>query len=86
MFLGGSAFAMSREVSEGYILLSPSAMKKYSSVEIRALQFELEKLQREIRSDLPAQDDLDSIKKKNRKILRISSALMIIKNVLLVRK
>lgn len=85
-FLGGSAFAMSREISEGYILVSPSSLKKFSSQEIRALQMELEKIQREVRGELPPLDDLMAIKKKNRKIQRISSALMTIRNYLRTKR
>ncbi len=85
-FLGGSAFAMSREISEGYILISPNSLKKYSNAEIKALQQELEKLQREIRAELPPQDDSVAIKKRNWKIQRISSALTTLRNALRSRK
>ncbi len=85
-FLGGSAYAMSREISEGYILLSPNSLKKYSNMEIRELQRELEKNQREVRAEQPPLDDLNAIKKKNRRIQRISSALMTIRNFLQLRK
>lgn len=77
---------MSREISEGYILISPNSLKKYSNMEIRDLQRELEKNQREVRSEQPPLDDLKAIKKKNRKIQRISSALMTIRNFLQSRK
>lgn len=85
-FLGGSAYAMSREISEGYILISPNSLKKYSDQEIRELQRELEKIQREARAEQPSLDDLNAIKKKNRKIQRISTALMTIRNFLQLRK
>jgi hypothetical protein len=85
-FLGGSAYAMSREISEGYILISPNSLKKYSNLEIRELQRELEKIQREARAEQPPLDDLNAIKKKNRKIQRISSALLTIRNFLRLRK
>ncbi len=55
-------------------------------MEIRELQRELEKNQREVRAEQPPLDDLNAIKKKNRKIQRISSALMTIRNFLQLRK
>ncbi len=55
-------------------------------MEIRELQRELEKNQREVRAEQPPLDDLNAIKKKNRRIQRISSALMTIRNFLQLRK
>ncbi|MEW5807800.1 MAG: hypothetical protein AB1756_10720 [Acidobacteriota bacterium] len=85
-FIGGSAYAMSRDIAEGYILLSPNYLKKFTSYEMMALQSELEKLQRETRAEQPPLDDIDAIKKRNRRIQRVSAALMTIKNVLQSRR
>jgi len=81
-FIGGSAYAMSKEIMQGYILISPTLLKKYASAELLALQLELEKLQREIRAELPSLEDIEALKKKNRRIQRIQSALITIKNVM----
>jgi len=85
-FIGGSAYAMAKEIMEGYILLSPTFMKKYTDAEIVTLRLELEKFQREIRSEKFPLDDIEALKKKNRKIQRTSSALMTIKNFLQSRR
>ncbi len=85
-FIGGSAFSMSKEIMEGYILISPNSLKKFSNPEMQTLQLELEKLQRELRSEQIQVDNVEAVKKKNRRIQRITSALTTIKNVMQSRR
>jgi len=77
-FMGGSAYAMSRDIAEGYVLLNSTLLKKFSNAELAKLRQELEKVQREIRADQPPLDDIQAIQKRGRKISRISSALLIL--------
>jgi hypothetical protein len=77
-FLGGSAYAMSKDIAEGYVLLSAAILKGFSTGELAQLRQQLEKVQREIRADQPASDDLPAIQKRGRKISRISSALLVL--------
>ena len=77
-FMGGSAYAMSRDIAEGYVLLNATLLKKFSDAELAKLRQELEKVQREIRADQPPLDDIQAIQKRGRKISRISSALLIL--------
>jgi len=77
-FMGGSAYAMSRDIAEGYVLLNATLLKSYTESELMQLRQQLEKVQREIRADQPASDDVQAIQKRGRKISRISSALLIL--------
>ena len=77
-FLGGSAYAMSRDIAEGYVLLSAALLRSFTQTELSQLRQQLEKVQREIRADQPASDDIQAIQRRGRKISRISSALLVI--------
>ncbi len=84
-FMGGSAPAMASQIAEGYILVSSSTIKGYTPGELSLLRAELEKLQRDVRAIVPAQDDAMANQARNRKIGRISSALQVIGNAQAVR-
>jgi hypothetical protein len=80
-FLGGSAYAMSRDIAEGYVLLNSTLLKGFGPADLAQLRQQLEKVQREIRADQPAADDIQAIQKRGRKISRISSALLVLDTV-----
>jgi hypothetical protein len=84
-FIGGSAFAMSRDIAEGLILINANILKKFSPEELRQLTFELDKVQKEIRGEQPAGDDTQAIQKRGRKLSRITQALILI-NATMVRR
>jgi hypothetical protein len=77
-FMGGSAYAMSKDIAEGYVLLNANLLKKFTTAELAQLRQQLEKVQKEVRSEQPAQDDVQAIQKRGRKISRISSALLVL--------
>lgn len=85
-FIGGSAYAMSRDVAEGLILLNANSLKKFTPAELKQLQFELDKVQKEARADQPALDDTQAIQRRGRKLSRITTALQIIQTTLMTRK
>lgn len=77
---------MARDVSEGYILLNPVIMRKMTIPELQQLRFELDKVIRETRSTQPPQDDTMAQQQRNRKILRIQQAMLVIDNQISMRK
>lgn len=77
-FIGGSAPAMANQVLEGYFLLNKNTLKGYNPGELNSLKQEIEKIQREVRAEVPGQDDALAQQSRNRKIARLSSALQII--------
>lgn len=77
-FIGVSAYAMSRNIAEGLILVNLNTFKKFTVVELKQLVFELDRVQKEARAEQPAQDDTQGIQKRGRKLGRITSALQIV--------
>ena len=77
-FIGGSAYAMSRDIAEGLTLVNANNFKKFTVAELKQLSFELDKVQKEARSEQPAGDDTQAIQKRGRKLGRITTALQII--------
>jgi hypothetical protein len=79
-FMGGSSYAMATSLMEGYIIPSPTNLKKLTIEEMRELLFEVEKLLRELRGEIIDQNDFMAIKKRNQKILKLQSAQNVISN------
>lgn len=73
-FLGGSAFSMIKEITEGYFSISEVLLKKYSLMELIELKNEAHKQLRDLRANMP-QDDPQDIQRHQRKIMRLSSAI-----------
>jgi len=85
-FMGGSAYAMARDIGEGLILINANSLKKFTPGELKQLQFELDKSQKEARAEQPAGDDTQAIQKRGRKLTRISAAMQMINSSLVSRR
>jgi hypothetical protein len=85
-YMGGSAPAMANQISEGFILLSTNTLRGFGPGELTLLRFELEKLQRDARAEVPAQQDALAQAARNRKIARISSAIQVVSNQMTTRR
>jgi len=66
---------MANQIAEGYTLLTAVQLKRLSDAELDALQFELEKLLRDLRGQVIPADDVAGNQLKNRKISRVTNAL-----------
>jgi hypothetical protein len=84
-FIGGSAYSMSRDIAEGLILVNTNTFKKFTTGELKQLSFELDKVQKEARSEQPSGEDTQAIQKRGRKLSRITTALQII-NMAMMKK
>lgn len=80
--MGGSAPAMANQIVEGFILLSANTLRGFTDAELNLLRFELEKIQRDTRAEVPAQDDALAQQARNRKISRLSSAIQVVSHQL----
>jgi hypothetical protein len=76
---GGSAFGYSRDIAEGYQVVTERSFKGLTRAEMDQLAFEIDRALRDIRAEQPAIDDLVTIKAKNRKIQRLNGALMMMR-------
>jgi len=79
-FPGGSAYAMARDVAEGYLLVTERTFKTLGRSDLDQLGFEIDRHLRELRGDQPALDDLPAVQLRQRKIQRLNSALMIMRS------
>ena len=85
-FMGGSAPAMAAQIADGFILISTATLKGYSPGDLASLKAELEKLQREVRGEVPAQDDALANQARNRRITRLNSAVQLVHHKMSARR
>ena len=85
-FLGGSAYAMAHQISEGHILVNERTWSRMKGPEFDTLTHEMQKLLRETRADQPDLDDTLALQQRNRKISRINTALNMLKSFRMRRK
>jgi hypothetical protein len=78
-FPGGSAYAMVRDVAEGYLLVTERTFKTMTRAELDQLTFEIDRHLRELRGDQPALDDLAAIQLRQRRMQRLNSALAMVR-------
>ena len=81
VFLGGSAYTMVRDIAEGYVIASELTFKKFQQADFQAFSFEVEKLMREVRGNVPPTGDVDATQKRHRKMQRLQQAMTIANNV-----
>jgi hypothetical protein len=79
-WMGGSCPAMANQIAGGFMLLSSANLKGFLPGELQALKFELEKILRNTRAEVPPQDDPLALQSRNHRISRLSSALQVVQN------
>ena len=82
---GGSCPAMAAQIAGGFMLLSLPNLKGFLPAELQTLKFELERLQRNTRSEVPPQDDALAQQTRNQKISRLSAALQVVQHKMTAR-
>jgi len=85
-FLGGSAFSMANQITDGYVLLTPVLLRRFGRAELTQLQFELQKLLTTLRSNQPMPDDTQALQAYHHKVSRIRGASQVIQNQLSIKK
>jgi len=79
-FPGGSAYAMARDVAEGYLLLTERTFKTMSRADLDQFAFEADRYLRELRGEQPAQDDIPALQQRQRRMQRINNALLVVRS------
>ena len=79
-FPGGSAYAMARDVAEGYLLLTERTFKTMSRADLDQFSFEADRYLRELRGEQPAQDDIPALQQRQRRMQRINNALLVVRS------
>jgi hypothetical protein len=78
-FPGGSAYAMVRDVAEGYFLVTERTFKTMTRADLEQLTFEIDRHLRELRGDQPGLDDLQAIQLRQRRMQRLNSTLNMVR-------
>jgi hypothetical protein len=79
-FSGGSAYAMARDVAEGYLLITERNFKTMSRSDLDQLVFEFDRHLRELRGEQPPLDDVTALQQRQRRMQRLNTALMIVRS------
>ena len=77
---GKAILAVANDISEGFQYLNPLVLKKYELETYKALYHQLKKKQREIRSEAFPSHDIIKIRKRNIRLQRIHTAVMILEH------
>lgn len=78
--MANPAWKTASELADGYLSLNPVVLKKYEKHELDALQKEIEKLSRDTRSQIIPADDSEGAQTKNRRLLRLSQATVVLQS------
>jgi len=73
-FPSGSAWAMVRDIGEGYLLVTERTFVRLHVAELDQLSFELERRVREVRGNQPSLDDQKELQNRNRRLMRLVGA------------
>ena len=79
-WMGGSCPAMAAQIAGGFMQPSATHMKGFLPAELQTLRFELEKLLRNVRAEVPPQDDAVAQQARNHRISRLSSAIQVVQH------
>jgi hypothetical protein len=79
-FPGGSAFAMTRDIAEGFTLVTERTFKSMTPAELDKLVFEMDRHLRELRGDQPPLADIPAIQLRNRRIQRVNQAMQVLRS------
>jgi hypothetical protein len=85
-FPGGSAYAMARDIAEGYTTVNERTFKNMVRPELDQLTFEMDRHLRELRGEIPAQDDTPALQQRNRRIQRLNTAMVVLRSYRQKRK
>ena len=73
-FPGGSAWAMARDVGDGYVQVNERTFAQMTTSDLEKITFEMERRLREIRGGQPDQADPRALRLRNRKLQRLARA------------
>jgi hypothetical protein len=85
-FPGGSAWAMVREISEGFLQLTERSFARLGRAQLDQLSFELERRVREVRGTQPPLEDQKELLLRNRRLQRLVGAQRMLQAFRMQRK
>lgn len=79
-FPGGSAYAMARDVAEGFLMVTERTFRTLTRSDIDQLSFELDRHLRELRGEQVPLEDIPGIQQRQRRMQRLNSALSMLRS------
>jgi hypothetical protein len=73
---------MAKDIADGYLMVTERTYMRFDPAQLDQLAFELERAQRDIRGDVSATDDLPTVQQRNRKLQRMTQAIVMLRGVL----
>lgn len=73
-FIGGSAWAMARDIGKGNILVTTRTVARLNRAELDLLYFELERYLRQLRGEQPDLADTLAVRSRNQMLVRLRRA------------
>ena len=77
---------MARDIAEGYTTVNERTFKNFLRPDLDQLTFELDRHLRELRGEIPAQDDTPALQQRNRRIQRLNTAIVVLRSFRQKRK
>ena len=79
-WMGGSCPAMANQIAGGFCTVTAASLRGFLPTDLNNLKLELEKQLRNVRAEVPPQDDALAQQARNHKIGRLTSALQVVNN------
>ncbi|HMA18168.1 MAG TPA: hypothetical protein VKS03_06995 [Thermoanaerobaculia bacterium] len=81
VFLGGSAYAMVRDIADGFVIPTELTFKKFGAGDLVVFSQEADKFLREVRGNTPATNDVEETRKRQRRMQRLQQAMALARGV-----
>lgn len=80
MAISGNPKKIAQDIADGFVSLSPPALKRYSPVDLKVILANIGIVQREIRALQMMQDDVAQLKTKNIRLTRLNQAEVVLRS------
>ena len=77
---------MANQITDGFVLVTPTLLRRFGRPELTQLKFELQRLLTSLRGNQPTSDDTQALQTYHHKIGRIRGASQVIQNQILLKK
>ncbi len=80
MSISGNPKKMAQDIADGFVSLSPPALKRYNPVDLKIILTNIAMVQREIRAIQAPRDDVVQLKAKNTRLTRLNQAEVVLRS------
>jgi len=80
MSISGSPKKMAQDIADGFSLLSPPALKKYTAADLKIIMNSLAQVKRDIRQIQVPLEEIMLLKAKNMKLSRLNQAETVVRS------